>query len=248
MRWAACAHFLPGDYEKHAWHHLFNPQLGGAEKVRLYREAIEAMPRHAPPLFRDIFKDASLDLQDPPTLMLFVKEIDQFRYSHSETLGDAYEYLLSFMGSQGDAGQFRTPRHIIEFMVTLINPQKDETILDPACGTAGFLISSFKHIEAQNSDKRPGDKLDAADKRRIIDNLVGYDISPPMVRLSLVNMYLHRFANPRIYEYDSLSSEERWGEYYDIILANPPFFSPKGGIRPHSRFGVASGRAEGTFC
>ena len=76
---------------------------------------------------------------------------NEFHYSHSEKLGDAFEYLLSFMGSQGDAGQFRTPRHIIDFIVEIVNPQKDETILDPACGTAGFLISSFKHILNQNT-------------------------------------------------------------------------------------------------
>ena len=72
-------------------------------------------------------------------------------YDHSEKLGDAFEYLLSVLGSQGDAGQFRTPRHIIDFMVDIIDPKKDETILDPACGTAGFLISSYKHILKHNS-------------------------------------------------------------------------------------------------
>ena len=76
-----------------------------------------------------------------------------------KNLGDAFEYLLSFMGSQGDAGQFRTPRHIIDFIVEIVNPQKNETILDPACGTAGFLISSYKHILKQNTKKNLGDGL-----------------------------------------------------------------------------------------
>ena len=84
---------------------------------------------------------------------MFLKEINEFHYSHSEKLGDAFEYLLSFMGSQGDAGQFRTPRHIIDFIVEIVNPQKNETILDPACGTAGFLISSYKHILSQNTQE-----------------------------------------------------------------------------------------------
>ena len=77
---------------------------------------------------------------------MFLKIIDQFKYTHSEQLGDSYEYLLSIMSSQGDAGQFRTPRHIIDFIVDIVAPKKNETILDPACGTAGFLISSYKHI------------------------------------------------------------------------------------------------------
>ena len=84
--------------------------------------------------------------RDPETLNMFLKEINWFTYTHSEDLGDAFEYLLSVMGSQGDAGQFRTPRHIIDFIVAVVDPKKDETILDPACGTAGFLISSYKHI------------------------------------------------------------------------------------------------------
>ena len=70
------------------------------------------------------------------------------------------------MGSQGDAGQFRTPRHIIDFIVEIVNPQKNETILDPACGTAGFLISSYKHILNQNTKKNLGDGLTASDRNK----------------------------------------------------------------------------------
>ena len=76
---------------------------------------------------------------------------------------------------------------------------------------------------------------------------MGFDISPDMVRLSLVNMYLHGLVDPHIYEYDTLTSEERWNEFADVILANPPFMSPKGGIRPHNRFSVKSKRSEVLF-
>jgi type I restriction enzyme M protein len=68
-----------------------------------------------------------------------------------------------------------------------------------------------------------------------------------MIRFSLVNLYLHKFTNPKIFEYDSLTSEDRWNEYYDVMLANPPFMTPKGGIKPHARFGVKSNRAEVLF-
>ena len=241
--------FFVGDFEKYSWEKLFDPKLGGAEKVRLYSEAIENMYTNptAPQLFREIFKNTFLPFKEPSTLNMFLKEIDEFNYSDSENLGDAYEYLLLSMNSQGDAGQIRTPRHIIDFIVEVVNPQKDETILDPACGTAGFLISSYKHILKQNTDKNLGDKLSAVERRAIGNSLVGYDIAPEMTRISLVNMYLHQFVNPKIYEYDTLSSEDRWNEYYDVILANPPFFTPKGGIIPHSRFGVQSTRAEVLF-
>lgn len=241
--------FFVGKFEKYSWDKLFDPKLGGADKVKLYSDAIENMYTNssAPALFREIFKNSFLPFKDPSTLNMFLKEINEFHYSHSEKLGDAFEYLLSFMGSQGDAGQFRTPRHIIDFIVEIVNPQKNETILDPACGTSGFLISSYKHILEQNTKKRLGDGLSAAARKKVGNNLVGYDISPDMTRISLVNMYLHQFASPQIHEYDTLSSEDRWNEYYDVILANPPFFSPKGGIQPHSRFGVKSTRAEVLF-
>jgi type I restriction enzyme M protein len=241
--------FFVNDYEKYSWQNLFDPKLSGVQKVQLYSDAIEHMYTNptAPQLFREIFKNSFLPFKDPATLNMFLKEINEFHYSHSEKLGDAFEYLLSFMGSQGDAGQFRTPRHIIDFVVTIINPQKNESILDPACGTAGFLISSYKHILNQNTNKKLGDNLTASDRKRLGENLVGYDISPDMTRISLVNMYLHQFASPQIHEYDTLSSEDRWNEYYDVILANPPFFSPTGGIQPHSRFGVQSTRAEVLF-
>jgi type I restriction enzyme M protein len=241
--------FFVGDYEKYAWKNLLDPKLSGVDKVKLYSDAIESMYLNpsAPQLFRDIFKNAFLPFKDPSTLNMFLKEINEFHYSHSEKLGDAFEYLISIMGSQGDAGQFRTPRHIIDFIVEIINPQKNETILDPACGTAGFLISSYKHILKTNTDKKLGDKLSAEDKKKVGENVTGYDISPEMIRLSLVNMYLHGFSTPKIDEYDTLSSEDEWNEYFDVILANPPFFSPKGGIQPHKRFGVQSTKAEVLF-
>jgi type I restriction enzyme M protein len=241
--------YFSGKYQKYSWKNLLDTKTSGIEKLSLYSEAIEQMynNENLPELFREIFKNSFLPFKDPSTLNMFLKEINEFHYSNSERLGDAFEYLLSFMGSQGDAGQFRTPRHIIDFIVEIVNPQKNETILDPACGTAGFLISSYKHILNQNTKKNLGDGLTASDRKKIGDNLNGYDISPDMVKMSLVNMYLHKFTNPKINEYDTLSSEDRWNEYYDVILANPPFFSPKGGIMPHNRFGVKSTKAEVLF-
>ena len=82
----------------------------------------------------------------------FLKIIDDFTYDHSERLGDAFEYLLSVLGAQGTPGKFRTPRHIIDFIVALVDPKKDEVVMDPACGTAGFLISAYKHILAANTN------------------------------------------------------------------------------------------------
>lgn len=241
--------FFTGDYERYVWSKIVNPRIGGHEMLLLYSEAIVKLNQNQnlPQLFRDIFKNAYLPYRDPETLKLFLKTINEFNYDHSERLGDAFEYLLSVLGSQGDAGQFRTPRHIIDFMVEVVNPQKHETVLDPACGTAGFLISSYKHILKENCKKTPGDLLTPEERKKLLTNFKGYDISPDMVRLSLVNMYLHGFVQPQIYEYDTLTSEDRWNEYADVILANPPFMTPKGGIKPHKRFSVQSNRSEVLF-
>ena len=241
--------FFAGEFARYEWAKLMRAGLGGHETLNLYAEAIAKMPENPgiPPLFRDIFNNAYLPYRDPETLRAFLKVIDEFTYNHSERLGDAFEYLLSVLGSQGDAGQFRTPRHIIDFIVAIIGPKKGETVLDPACGTAGFLISSYKHILAANTDPQGDSTLTPDDKGRLAANFKGYDISPDMVRLSLVNLYLHGFADPHIFEYDTLTSEERWNEYADVILANPPFMSPKGGIRPHNRFSVQSKRSEVLF-
>lgn len=241
--------FLTGDYEKFAWTKLFDLKLSGQETLNLYADAISsfAFNPNLPQLFRDIFKNAYLPFRDPQTLKLFLKTINDFHYDHSEKLGDAFEYLLSVLGSQGDAGQFRTPRHIIDFMVEILDPKKGDTIADPACGTAGFLISSYKHILKQNTKNSLGDLLTPDERTKLMTQFTGYDISPDMVRLSLVNMYLHGFPNPNIQEYDTLTSEEKWDEYFDIILANPPFMTPKGGIRPHNLFSVQANKAEVLF-
>lgn len=255
--------FFAGAYARFGWAQLMAPSLGGYEVLALYSEAIQSMRENpgVPELFRDIFKNAYLPYRDPETLKSFLKEINGFTYDHSERLGDAFEYLLSVLGSQGDAGQFRTPRHIIDFMVEVLDPQKSDTILDPACGTAGFLISAWKRILKNNSSSRttdgrqshktpqtvPGDLLTPDERTRLARSIRGYDISPDMVRLSLVNLYLHGFADPHITEYDTLTQDDRWNELADVILANPPFMSPKGGIKPHKRFSVRATRSEVLF-
>ena len=241
--------FFAGAFARYGWAKLVRAGLGGHETLNLYAEAITTMPENPgiPPLFRDIFKNAFLPYRDPETLRAFLKVIDEFTYDHSERLGDAFEYLLSVLGAQGDAGQFRTPRHVIDFIVAVLDPQKDESVLDPACGTAGFLVSSYKHILKANTDADGNSTLTSDDRGRLAANFRGYDISPEMVRLSLVNLYLHGFAAPHVFEYDTLTSEDRWHERADVILANPPFMSPKGGIRPHGRFSVKSKRSEVLF-
>jgi type I restriction enzyme M protein len=245
--------FFVGDLELYAWTRLMDPRMGNQERMNLYSEALIkfSQAKQLPELFRGIFKSAFLPYRSPETLGLFLKEINYFDYSHPEELGNAYEYLLSIMSSQGDAGQFRTPRHIIDFIVDVVNPTKDDKVLDPACGTGGFLVSSYTHILEQHDGKDDSEKkekpLTPDERKKLMANFEGYDIDPTMVRIAQVNMYLHQFKNPKIYQYDSLSSEERWNDKFDVILANPPFMSPKGGIKPHSKFSILSNRSEVLF-
>ena len=233
--------FFVGDLEPYAFSTIVNTK-GNQERMNLYLTGLEKVQtaKSVPELFRRIFKEAMIPFRDPTTFALFLKEINELKYDDSETLGDAFEYLLNKMATAKNAGQFRTPRNIIDFIVDVVKPTKDDTILDPACGTAGFLISAYKHITSSG-------KLTPDELKRVTNSIVGLDIDPTMVKLSLVNLYLHKFEQPNIYEYDTLSSDARWAERYDVILANPPFMTPKGGITPHKRFAINANRSEVLF-
>lgn len=233
--------FFVGDLEPYAFSTVVNTK-GNQERMNLYLTGLEKVQiaKSVPELFRRIFKEANIPFRDPTTFALFLKEINELKYDDSEKIGDAFEYLLNKMSTAKNAGQFRTPRNIIDFIVDVVKPTKNDTILDPACGTAGFLISAYKHITSDG-------KLTPDELKRVTNSIVGLDIDPTMVKLSLVNLYLHKFEQPNIYEYDTLSIDARWGDRYDVILANPPFMTPKGGITPHKRFAINANRSEVLF-
>lgn len=235
--------FFINDWEDYSWDCLFNSKTTGEDRRKKYKHVVEELQYNPnlPILFRNIFSNPPTPLNDKKILSDFLKIINLFSYENSETLGNAYEYLLSKTGAQGELGQFRTPRHIIDFIVNLIDPKSYERILDPACGTAGFLVSAYKHITSNSED------IDSESLLTLSKNIQGFDIEPKMIRTSLVNMFLQGFNTPNIKEYDLLSDDTYWNEYFDIILANPPFFTPKGGIKPHKRFTFNSSRAEVLF-
>lgn len=247
--------YFTGDYAKYNWHELMKPGLEAHDQLELYRQAIQGMSKNPglPPLFREIYQNAFLPFNSPNVLRLFLEEINKFNHGDSDDIGDAYEYLLSITGAQGDVGQFRTPRHIIKFIVEAVNPSKDDTVLDPAVGTAGFLIAAYNHVKSQHDGKdgqgnaNNEKRLTADELEKLHHNYRGFDIDPTMVRTASVNMYLHGFTSPDIRNHDSLSSEDYWTDHYDIILANPPFMTPKGGIQPHKKFSITANRAEVLF-
>lgn len=259
--------FFTGELKEFSWQQLMSNQLSADQRVTKFINGIEAIQKakQVPNLFREIFLNAFLKFRDGKVLQRFLDIINGFTYDHSEELGNSFEYLLMTMGAQGDNGQFRTPRNIIDFIVEVTDPQKDETILDPACGTGGFLVSAFKHILKRNTagyetakvelenyvaEGIPvywGAKLSSSERNTIEKNIVGYDNTPLMVRLARVNLYLHHFGNPQIHEYNTLITDTRWKDKYDCILANPPFMTPKGGIDPHDKFRIPANRTEILF-
>jgi type I restriction enzyme M protein len=244
--------FFVGPLEKYRWRALLPQTVSADERMNLFAEGIEAIGKaeHLPALFRDIFRNSFLKFRDGRILTLFLNEINGFVYSHSEELGNAFEYLLKTMGIQAENGQFRTPRHIIDFMVACLDPQPNDRILDPACGTGGFLVSCYKHILAQHTSPGStiaGDKLTHDQRQKVYSNLSGYDVTDLMVKLSKVNLFLHGFPDPAIHIYDTLTNDARWNEKADLILANPPFMTPKGGVSPHTKFRVAAKKSEVLF-
>jgi len=241
LSWGGKKHFFKGSLEEFSWDQIKDAKNSSADKLNIFKQGIGAIAneKSIEKLFRDIFSNIPSIIDDPKTFNDFFIVLDQISYENSEDLGAAYEHLLKITGSQGELGQFRTPRHIIDFIVELLDPKPNEKILDPACGTAGFLISAYKNILTKN--------ISPEEKINVSKNIHGYDIEPGMIKASLVNMYLHSISNPKISEYDTLSDDSKWNEYYDLVLANPPFFTPKGGIKPHNRFALSSTKAEILF-
>ena len=243
-------HYFTGELEAYSWDKIMSRRLDDTQRSELYRAGLGVLQESdsMPIVFSEIFKDAVVPYGDHRTLALFLNTMNRMEYDDSEKLGDAYEYLLKTAEAQADAGQFRTPRHIIDFIVKIINPQKHEVIIDPACGTAGFLVSAYQHVKSQHELPGGRTSLSVPDLTRLAENLKGYDISPEMTKLAMANVYLHtQDKNPNIDNYDTLTSTDHWNEYADVMLANPPFMTPKGGIRPHSRFRVPARRAEVLF-
>lgn len=140
------ATYFADKYEQYSWRKIMSKTVDAQKRYNLYTKALEEFYSHdkLPQTFKDIFKNASVPFKEADILTMFLKEIDKgLSYEDSEQLGDAYEYLLSVLGSQGELGQFRTPRHIIDMMVEIVDPKKTDTILDPACRNCGVLNISI---------------------------------------------------------------------------------------------------------
>jgi type I restriction enzyme M protein len=133
--------------------------------------------------------------------------------------GDLYEYMLDKLTTAGQNGQFRTPKHIREMMVNLIKPTPDDIICDPACGTAGFLVSASEYIRKNYEATMTNEQWKCFDK----ETFTGFDTDPTMLRISAMNLMLHSISNPDIDYKDSVSKQNDITSKYTVCLANPPF-------------------------
>lgn len=184
-------------------------------------------------VYSKYMKDASFTIPTASLLAEAVKIINDMhiKEQNRDTQGDIYEYLLSQLQTAGKNGQFRTPRHIIKMMVQILEPKYGNKICDPACGTAGFLVASYEYILQQNTSKEllragnfAGDKLDE-NQWDILreETFYGYDFDQTMTRISLMNLMMHGISSPNIDQKNTLSKRYDESNFYDVVLANPPF-------------------------
>lgn len=165
-------------------------------------------------------EDAMFLIPTPIVLQKVVTSIDKIDMSGRDTKGDLYEYLLSKLSTAGTNGQFRTPRHIIKMMVELMKPNSKDVIVDPACGSAGFLVEAGEYL--RNNE---GDLFNHEESLQHFNNTMfyGFDMDRTMLRISAMNLIQHGIESPNIEYKDSLSEDNSDESKYTLILANPPF-------------------------
>lgn len=165
-------------------------------------------------------KDATFLIPNERTLTKVVDGINGLDMEDRDTMGDVYEYILGKMAASGTNGQFRTPRHIIRMMVELMKPTLDDTICDPAMGSAGFIVESARYI----SETFSKELLKTENANHYKNSMFhGFDTDQTMLRIGAMNMMLHAVENPNIEWRDSLSDDNKDTGKYTLIMANPPF-------------------------
>jgi len=223
-----------GKWARFAWGYFVT--LTGDDLFNAVRDAIEKL--HELPGLTEtgklLFSRATLKIYDRPTLRAVIQGINKLdldAHNGHDLKGDMYEYLLGKLSASGTNGQFRTPRHIIDLIVALVNPQPRHRICDPACGTAGFLISAFNHILGQNHGtgrkNYPGGRLTPAQWNFLQEQaFTGFDNDANMVKIAILNLYLHQLEKAHVQMMNPLTTGFGGvypGKRFDAILANPPF-------------------------
>lgn len=210
------------DQQNYRWSKFKN--LAPAVQFQLMQEEIFPFIKNLHPdddaSYTRFMKDATFQISAPDKLAKIIEGIDKLELDEEDSKGDLYEYMLSKLASSKINGQFRTPRHIIEMMVEMAAPQPTDTIVDPAMGTAGFLVAAEEFIRKHHGDML----LDDAQAQHFNTTMFhGFDTDPTMLRIGTMNMMLHGVQNPSIDYKDSLSKHNPDKELYTLVLANPPF-------------------------
>ncbi|MBS4536374.1 SAM-dependent DNA methyltransferase [Clostridium sp. D2Q-14] len=170
--------------------------------------------------FAQYMDDAIFMVPTPQMLEKIVTNIDVLLIEDRDANGDLYEYLLSKVATAGTNGQFRTPRHIIKMMVEIMKPTPTDIIIDPAAGSAGFLVVAGEYLQKNNEDLFSVQELKDHYNRTMFH---GNDMDRTMLRIGAMNMMLHGVENPNIEYRDSLAEINKDKEKYTLVLANPPF-------------------------
>lgn len=226
-----------GEWSRYAWANFVT--LTGDELFDTLRSVIERLHElpGLTPTGKELFRNATLKIYDRSTLRTVVQSIDTVDLvgrDGRDLKGDIYEYLLGKLSQSGTNGQFRTPRHIVNLIVQLVNPQPGERIIDPACGTGGFLVSAYNHIVRQHThpaDLARGDvdgSMLSTTQWNFLDRhaFTGYDNDANMVKLAIMNLYLHQLEQSQVRHFNPLTTKTGDGypgQRYDVVLANPPF-------------------------
>ena len=229
------AELLSGEKQKHIFGNLEEEQalrwrnFKGMEARTLHKHFVEKVFPFLIKLnsdensaFSKYMQHATFKINDPLALQKVVTGLEDLFENDIKGLdlqGDLYEHMLGKLNSAGRLGAFRTPQHIRKLMVALMEPTADTRICDPACGTAGFLISSAEYIREHYGNKMTAEQWKAYET----ELFTGFDTDETMCRLSCMNMMLHSVTNPQIQKQDSVSMDYQGKEMYDLILANPPF-------------------------
>lgn len=211
--------FGPGDEQKLRWSYIKNQEPSTA--YQLVANGVFPFLRRlgGESTYTQHMRDARFTIPTPALLHKVIDMLDQLDL-RPDTNGDLYEYLLSKLASAGVNGQFRTPRHIIDLMVDLTAPRAEDTICDPACGTAGFLVAASEYLREHDEE------LFTEPRKRAHYNsemFHGYDFDSTMLRIGSMNMLMHGIESADIRYRDSLAEASRDDERYSLILANPPF-------------------------
>ena len=165
-------------------------------------------------------EDAIFLIPTPLMLQKVVTSIDSLQLKDRDTKGDVYEYLLSKLSTAGTNGQFRTPRHIIRMMVELMKPNAEDIIVDPSCGSAGFLIEAGEYLRHNHKEIF----TDNAQREHFNNSMFyGFDMDRTMLRISAMNMMQHGIENPNIDYKNTISEDNEDRNKFTLVLANPPF-------------------------